>query len=156
MDPYFKVFITILSIVLTIVFGFRIKDKRKRIMVIMMILLIISLASNKSIYWILYWDGPYRGQVVDADTADPIEGAAVAGIWDFEYIYIKSFSGFANAKETVTDEDGKFWLPVIFAFSPWPFTVLDRMDLVVFKPGYDSHPPNKQWAWTAVEKKNME
>lgn len=137
----FKVFITIVAIVVTFVKGRHIQNKRKRIIVIMAILLAISTFSNRSIYWFLYWDGPYHGQVVDADTGDPIEGAAVAGIWNFEYIHIKSSIGFANAKETVTDTDGKFRLPLIFAFSPWPFTVIDRMDLVVFKPGYDSHPP---------------
>ncbi len=156
MYTYLKFVFTIVSIPLTIYFGYRIKDKRKRAMVILLILLVISTASNRSIYWFLYWDGPYHGQVVDAETGGPIQGAAVAGIWDFEYLHIKSSSGFANAKETVTDADGEFRLPVMFAFSPWPITVIDRMSLVVFKPGYDSHPPSKQMAWTALEKKNME
>ena len=143
MDPYFKVFITIVAIVVTFVKCRHIKDKRKRIIVIMAILLAISTFSNRSIYWFLYWDGPYHGQVVDADTGEPIEGAAVAGIWEFEgfVLFITSFTHFANAKETVTDADGKFKLPLTFALTFWPFSALDRINLLVFKPGYDSHPP---------------
>ena len=99
MDPLFKVFITIVAIVVTLVKGRHIKDKRKRIVVIMAILLLISIFSNRSIYWLLYWDGPFHGQVVDADTGEPIEGAAVAGIWEFEsfILFITSLTHFANA-----------------------------------------------------------
>lgn len=143
MDPRFNVIITIVAIVVTFVKCRQIKDKRKRIIVIMAILLAISTFNNRSIYWFLYWDGPYHGQVVDADTGEPIEGAAVAGIWELEYfiLFIYSNTHFANAKETVTDADGKFKLPLTFAFTFWPFSALNEMDLVVFKPGYDSHPP---------------
>jgi hypothetical protein len=150
----FKIFITVVAIVVTFVKGRHIQNKRKRIIVIMAILLAISTFSNRSIYWFLYWDGPYHGQVVDADTGEPIEGAAVAGIWELEgfILFITSFYHFANAKETVTDADGKFKLPLTFAFTFWPFSVIDRMKLVVFKPGYDSHPPSKQMVWTAIEK----
>lgn len=143
MDPYPKLFMTLISIAVVILLGFAIENKRKRIYFIMLLLLVISMISNRSIYWILYWDGPYYGQVVDADTGKPIEGACVAGIWKFEafILIITSTTHFANAKETVTDADGKFTLPLTFAFTFWPTSVLEEMDLVVFKPGYDSHPP---------------
>ncbi len=155
MDPRFNVIITIVAIIVTFVKCRQIKGKRKRIIIIMAILLAISTFNNRSIYWFLYWDGPYHGQVVDADTGEPIEGAAVAGIWELEgfILWIHSFNYFANAKETVTDADGKFKLPLTFAFTFWPFSALDRISLLVFKPGYDSHPPSKQFAWTPVEKK---
>lgn len=105
--PYFKVFITIVAIVVTFVKCREITDRRKRIFVIMAILLAISTFSNRSIYWFLYWDSPYYGQVVDADTGEPIQGASVAGIWKFEgfILFITSLTHFANAKETVTDAD---------------------------------------------------
>lgn len=144
MDPRFNVIITIVAIVVTFVKCRQIKDKRKRIIVIMAILLVISTFNNRSIYWFLYWDGPYHGQVIDANTGEPIEGAAVAGIWELEYfiLFIYSNTHFANAKETVTDADGKFKLPLTFAFTFWPFSALDRINLLVFKPGYDSNPPS--------------
>lgn len=141
MNPYHKLIITIVSIGITILLGFAIENKRKRILFVMLILLAISMASNRSFYWIVYWDGPYHGQVVDADTGKPIEGASVAGIWMFEYLHIKSSVGFANARETVTEANGRFTIPLTFAFTFWPFSSLEDMDLVVFKTGYDSHPP---------------
>jgi hypothetical protein len=143
MHPIVKFFITITAIVITIAKCWVIKDERKRIFLIMAIMLAISTFSNRSIYWFLYWDGPYYGQVVDADTGEPIKGASVAGIWQFETytLFIASETHFANAKETVTDEDGKFTIPLTFAFTSRPTSVLEKMKLVVFKPGYDSHPP---------------
>jgi hypothetical protein len=147
MNP--KLIFMLIAIGLTFLFGYSIKDKRKRILVIMSVLLVLSMASNCSIFWILYWDGLHYGRVVDADTGGPIEGASVAGIWTFEYnLIITGEDGFANARETVTDDQGAFVLPPIVAFSFWPIANLESMELIVFKPGYDSHPP--------VIRRNME
>jgi hypothetical protein len=141
MHPYFKLIMTLMAIGVAFLYGYTTKNKPKRIIGVMLILLVISMAGNQSIYWFLYVCGPYHGHVVDADTGEPIEGASVAGIWEFEYIHIKTSKGFANATETVTDANGSFKLGPILAFSFWPFAKIDRMNLVVFKPGYDSHPP---------------
>lgn len=110
-------------------------------MVIAIALLGLSLASNRSIFWFFYWDGPYYGRVVDAETGAPLEGAAVAGIWEFEHLYFKSIYTFANAQESTTDKDGRFELPLIFAFTFYPISILRKIELLVFIPGYDSFPP---------------
>jgi hypothetical protein len=143
MPLYVKFCITIFTIILTFGASREIKDRRKRIIVIMAILLAISTFSNRSIYWFIYWDGPYFGKVVDADTGKPIKCASVAGVWEFEdfILLITSLNHFATARETVTDAEGKFTIPITFAFTFWPMASLEEMDLVVFKPGYDSHPP---------------
>ncbi len=142
MDPYFmKFFVIISAIMMTFFCAFKIKDKRIRTVVILFILLIISLVSNRSIYWLVYWDGPYHGRIIDKETDNPIEGVAVAGIWNFEYFHINSGLGFADAKETTTGKSGEFRLPLTFVFSLYPAAVLQEMDLLVYKPGYDSHPP---------------
>lgn len=141
MNPYFKLIFMLIAIGLTFLFGYSIKDKRKRIMLIMSVLLFLSLSSNRSIFWLIYWDGPYYGHVVDADSGEPLEGASVAGIWRFEYFHLISTNGFANARETLTDNQGAFVLPPIIAFSFWPITKLENMNLIIFKSGYDSHPP---------------
>jgi hypothetical protein len=139
---FFKLILTLLMIGAAFFYGYMTKNKCKRIIGVMLILLVTSLAFNHSIFWILYWDGSYYGHVVDADTSKPIEGASVAGIWEFEHSFLNlSFNGFANATETVTDANGAFKLGPIIAFSFWPFTTLENMNLVVFKPGYDSYPP---------------
>ncbi|BBO72195.1 hypothetical protein DSCA_61250 [Desulfosarcina alkanivorans] len=125
MPLYLKFCITILALILTFVTCREIKDRRKRIIVTMAILLAISTFSNRSIYWFIYWDGPYFGQVVDADTGEPIEGASVAGVWQFEgfILLIASLTHFATAKETVTDAEGKFTIPLT---SIWPPVVKEK------------------------------
>ena len=50
--------------------------------------------------WLIYHDSPYKGKVVDAETNQPIEGAAVVAVW-----YLERYGGlggpvarFLNAK----------------------------------------------------------
>jgi len=157
MYSFFKDLITIVAIIITFVKCRPIKNKPKRIIVFMAILLAISTFHNRSIYWFLYWDGPYYGQVVDADTGEPIQGAAVAATWDLEHfiLYLSSTSSYAGGKETVTDADGKFRLPLTFAFTFWPFSAISQGDFLVFKSGYDSIPPSKYRAWTSEEKEKF-
>lgn len=82
-------------------------------------------------------DGPYKGKVVDLETGKAIEGAVVAGVWVLAF----NFTPFCDAKETVTDKNGEFTLPKGWCFSLWPLAQMDRMDIVVFKPGYLGYPP---------------
>jgi hypothetical protein len=82
-------------------------------------------------------DGPYKGKVVDLETGKPIEGAVVAGVWVLAF----NFTPFCDAKETVTDKNGEFILPKGSCFSFWPLAEMDRMGIIVFKPGYLGYPP---------------
>jgi hypothetical protein len=53
--------------------------------------------------------GPYRGQLVDVETNKPIAGAAVIAIW-WEAVFnpVQGKQEFYDAKEAVTDADGRF------------------------------------------------
>jgi len=82
-------------------------------------------------------DGPYKGKVIDLETGEPIEGAVVAGAWVLAF----NFTPFCDAKETVTDRNGEFILPKASCFTFWPLAEMDRMDIIVFKPGYLGYPP---------------
>lgn len=108
--------------------------------------------------WLYYWDGPYKGKVVDADTGEPIEGAAVV-----EVAYIGIVAGikdampfFCDAKETVTDKNGEFILPKVSCFNLWPLAEMGKPDFIVFKPGFLSYPPRdmKASAFTGTEFKD--
>ena len=109
------------------------------------VFLVAVVASNISgTGWIFYHDGPYRGKVVDADTGNPIEGAAVLGEWPLE-----TYGGaggrvqiYCDAQETMTDKNGEFIVPQAFCFHFWPFTKLGSTIFKIFKPGYDSYPPS--------------
>lgn len=94
--------------------------------------------------WIFYHDGPYKGKVVDADTGEPIEGAAVLGEWPLE-----TYGGaagpvqiYCDAQETLTDKNGEFTVPKAFCFNFWPFSKMGIAEFVIFKPGFDSYPPS--------------
>lgn len=88
--------------------------------------------------WLFYYDGAYKGKVVDEETNQPIEGAAVVAVW-----YIQRYGGAAGpiaklltAKEAVTDKNGVFKIPSMISFHWWPFATLDKPKISVFKSGF--------------------
>lgn len=149
MDPYYKYIATIIVVVIFVIalifLSIKASKKHKRKVTIAVFLLFLSMVTNRSIYWFIYWDGPFYGHVVDAENGTTIGGANVAVTWGFEYnILFGSGLCFANATETVTDKDGKFFIPLTFTFFFYPLSTLEKMELFVFQPGYDSHPPALQ------------
>jgi hypothetical protein len=79
---------------------------------------------------------PFEGQVVDAETKEPIEGAVVLGLYYYEtYTIAGSNSHLKDGQETLTDKNGEFKLP---RTRRW--FVLNRGypegTLEIFKPGY--------------------
>ncbi len=85
---------------------------------------------------LVYYEGDYHGKVIDAETLQPIEGAVVLGVWS------KGYHGTAggpvheyyDARETVTDKNGEF---TIKGMGPRAVTHLEKMDIVIFKVGYE-------------------
>lgn len=136
--------------------------KKKKViagLVFLLLILIAILVSN--IFgrgWIFYHDGHYKGKVVDADTEEPIEGAAVVGMWRLE-----AYGGpaapsepYCDAQETLTDKDGEFIVPKASCFFLWPFTKIGKAEFVIFKPGYDSYPPRLPVIKQPFTEKDME
>lgn len=81
--------------------------------------------------------GPWKAQVVDADTGEPLEGVVVLMYW---IKYTGSFAGWAggefyDAEEVVTGPDGRFVVPSRWVFTLNPFKKVTR-GMVIFKPGY--------------------
>jgi hypothetical protein len=79
---------------------------------------------------------PCQGRVIDAETGEPIEGAVVLGCW---YTKMGDASHYLEAKETVTDENGRFSIPPLGpkSLSAIPrFEILESMLVVIFKARY--------------------
>ena len=81
--------------------------------------------------------GPWKAQVVDAETGQPIEGVVVLMYW---IKYTAGFAGWAggefyDAEEVVTGPDGRFVVPSRWVFTLNPFKKVTR-EMVIFKPGY--------------------
>jgi hypothetical protein len=82
--------------------------------------------------------GPWTGQVVDKETATPLEGAVVLAVWrKCGFIVMDGCAEYYDAEEVVTGPDGRFviqprrWLGIFPPFSP-----LKGPDLYIFKPSY--------------------
>lgn len=85
----------------------------------------------------------YSGKVVDAETGEPLKGAVIAVIWHKKAIL--SMNGgwsFHNAKETLTDAEGKFSLDASEGMNWNPLTIVQPPAVIVFQPGYGPLSPN--------------
>ena len=93
---------------------------------------------------LVYADGPYRGKVIDKETGQPIEGAAVVAIWRKETPMIAHPDvTFYDAQETLTDQKGNFTLPGIRGGSLNPLTKIREPLFTIFKPGYEAYGDRK-------------
>jgi hypothetical protein len=81
----------------------------------------------------------YRGQVIDAETKQPIEDAVVAAGYYKEYpMFPEAQTSVINVRETVTDKDGLFVIPsYITIIAPFSWQLLT--DFRIIKPHYQVH-----------------
>lgn len=84
--------------------------------------------------------GPWNGKIIDVETKDPLEGAVVLAIWQRVYrTPAGDNSHFYEAKETVTDKEGKFEIPSYTPINLLPLLSYMRgPEFTIFKPGYGS------------------
>ena len=89
--------------------------------------------------------GPYYGKVVDAETKEPIEGAAVLIVYKTEqYGLAGPVSHFADAQETITDKNGEFEISAIRINKLRIISGWERHPEVrIFKPGYGCYPKHR-------------
>jgi hypothetical protein len=86
----------------------------------------------------------FEGKVVDAETKEPIEGAAVLAVYYQEVPSIVAGSNHyaVDAQETLTDINGEFKIPaktVKLEDVSWK----PECNLTIFKPGYGVFPGHK-------------
>jgi hypothetical protein len=87
-------------------------------------------------------DGPWKGQIVDAETGTTLEGVVVLAYW---VKFTASWGGwaggdFVDVEETVTGPDGRFMIPPHSTFTLLPWQKITGQ-LVIRKPGFG------QWAF---------
>lgn len=88
-------------------------------------------------------DGPYEGKIIDAETGRTIEGVVVLGVWTT--ITITPGGGvydYYDARETVTDKNGEFFIP---GMGLRVLSNVTPMDVLIFKAGYE-HIGMGQWS----------
>ncbi len=93
--------------------------------------------------WDRYLDrprGPYRAQVVDADSKAPLVGAIVVALWRRDRVYPLHIETENHAvREVVTDSDGRFMLDATDIERSAPRRTR-KPEFLIFKPGYGSFP----------------
>lgn len=98
--------------------------------------------------------GPWKAQVVDAETGQPLESVIVLAYW------LRMTRGpggpspsFYDAEEVVTGPNGRFTIASRWTFTLNPFTYIDEPEFKIFKPGYGA------WVirgWTGERPKEWE
>ena len=127
------------------------KKRGKYLVLIFFAVLILSTSAT------VHKFGPYRGKVVDLESGEPLEGAAVLVVFYTETFY--AVSSYADAVETVTDEQGEFKIPWRLATTLHPISSWEPYGYAtIFKPGYGAYPdhrkalPRFEWGGTIPEK----
>ena len=84
--------------------------------------------------------GPYRGQVIDADTKTPLAGAVVVALWrrDIVYPFHNTSENYA-VREVVTDSQGRFLLTAK-EIEEGGGRRLRFPEFLIFQPGYGAYP----------------
>jgi hypothetical protein len=87
-------------------------------------------------------DGPWKGQIVDAQTGAPLEGVVVLAYWVKFTASVGGWAGgdFVDSEEAVTGSDGRFTISPHSTFTLLPWKKIKGV-LVIRKPGYG------QWAF---------
>lgn len=100
----------------------------------------------------LYYGGPWKGRVIDAETKLPIEGAVVAAIWYREYDTRFTTPTYVHkAKEVLTGKEGYFEIPAYMETGEgkenWrkpefyiSGPIIRDPQFIIYKPGYNPFP----------------
>jgi hypothetical protein len=85
--------------------------------------------------------GPWRGQVIDAETGQPLEGVIVVAVWDkLSPGAMHPQRDFHDALEVVTDAEGRFVIPARSLTTLNPFVHFEGPETYMFKSGYGLGP----------------
>ncbi|MBI5675113.1 MAG: hypothetical protein HZC48_04660 [Nitrospirae bacterium] len=84
--------------------------------------------------------GPWKGRILDIETKEPLEGAVVLAVWQRVHrTPTGSDPYFYEAKEVLTDKEGRFVIPSYRPINLLPIISSMRGPLfTIFKPGYGS------------------
>lgn len=118
-------------------------------------ILALGLCATLAAFWATSWHlgreqwGPFRGQIVDVETGQPIEGAAALAVWWVDIpMLVQSVESFYDAREAVTNAEGRFEVPGRWPAIFWLF--IPKPGVMYFAPGYVIHdavvPEGQSWA----------
>jgi len=82
--------------------------------------------------------GSWKGQIIDIETKEPLEGTVVLAVWERVYrTPAGDKSYFYEAKEVLTDKNGRFEIPAYTPINLLPLISYMRGPyFIIFKPSY--------------------
>ena len=112
----------------------------KRLFIITVSLCLFTAVScNAS--WLIFYKPEFKGKIVDIETNEPIEGAVVVAIYRIHALAVgDSVDMDIDARETLTDRNGKFTIPSYTTFIN-PLSTSLPVNFTIFKPGYVCNVP---------------
>lgn len=107
--------------------------------VVIFLFAIFSLPTYASADWLIYHKPAFEGQILDAETKQPIEGAIVVALYNKRTMGLGAgtLSSVINIRETFTNKDGRFSIPSYTTFIQ-PFSWSVNTTFIIYKPGYVS------------------
>jgi len=107
--------------------------KRRAIILSIIVLILIKIG------YLIYYDGPYWGKVIEYETGKPIQGAVVHMEWSIMTTGPGGvISYYLDSKETLTDKKGDFFIPPLLNVRFKPITLVSLLkpaSLIIFKAG---------------------
>lgn len=95
--------------------------------------------------------GPWRGQIIDAVSGQPLQGVVVLAFWTTSEAGLAGWAAteYHASEEVVTGPDGRFVIR-----SRWAYTIplimkVQGPDWRFFKPGYGGWPGRGGWPYVA-------
>lgn len=100
------------------------------------LILLLLFASSSPASWLHYEKPAYRGQILDDETRQPLQGVVVK-VFYYKQILAILGSGqeLLKVRETLTDKNGIFYVPS-YSTTIDPFSQSSFARFVFFKPGY--------------------
>ncbi|MBI5674218.1 MAG: carboxypeptidase regulatory-like domain-containing protein [Nitrospirae bacterium] len=113
---------------------------------ILTLIMVGLIATCSEAGWLTYHKPEFKGQVIDAETKQPIEGAVVVAVYNKATMGLGagSISSIINVQETLTDKDGLFIIPPYTTIIQ-PFSWEISASFIIFKPGYGTFPKQQKY-----------
>ncbi len=120
---------------------------------VLSLLVALTLGMANAYDWANPGPGPWRGQVVDLETRQPLEGVVVVAVWEKRHGSLAGLAGggYFASEEVVTGPDGRFTIAPLQKKLLDPFAIVKGPEFYIFKGGYGKWKFPGQELWQKLD-----
>lgn len=109
----------------------------KALLPLLAVLFVGLMGSDCFADWLIYHKPAFEGQILDGETKEPIEGAAVVAYYHKRSMGLGAgtVSSIIDIRESLTDKEGRFRIPS-YTKLILPFSWEDPARFIIYKPDY--------------------